>query len=238
MSVKHILSVLAALCLVACASRPPPGDPACLVTETVLAPILNAAAENEGRAELSPHTLLWPSASDPAWNQIQQMGFSPAWRSGATERALREAYWRAYRPLQMDQSLSRDERERLAWEQAYVSVGDDRVFPEEVFWHRFIHENRRSQPTPCSAQLSNHWNAILRENASGDNHPSVRIQPSAPVFNAAGNRALIAAWTLYPAITPQDTSRETGTIWLLTSTQSGQWRVISARRTDLSASER
>ncbi|WP_421860912.1 hypothetical protein [Oceanicaulis sp.] len=230
----RLIALLPLLLLTACASAPDRlADRECAVTTAVLSPILGAASESGGSAELTRRTGLWPEAGSDSWAYVRQMGFSPTWRSGATDQALRSAYWRAYRPLQRDVGLSRAEREMRAWEAAYRDVGDDRLYADEALWTAFFSANQSRQATPCAQPLAEQYGAE-RVRASGPRAANaVRIEPSRPVFSATGDRALIAARTVYPELNPGDGPRVTGTVWLLNPRTDGRWRVISARRTDL-----
>ncbi|WP_375547931.1 hypothetical protein ABWI01_09525 [Oceanicaulis alexandrii] len=220
--------------LTACASTPVSlVDRECAVTTAVLSPILGAAAESGDSAELARRTGLWPEMGSESWAYVRQMGFSPTWRSGATDQALRSAYWRAYRPMQRDVGLSRAEREMRAWEAAYEQVGDDRLRADEALWTAFFNINQSHRATPCARPLADPYEAELVRASAARNANAVRIEPSRAEFSANGDRALIAARTVYPELNPGDGPRITGTVWLLNPRTDGSWRVISARRTDL-----
>ncbi|WP_273144563.1 hypothetical protein [Oceanicaulis alexandrii] len=230
----RLLALLTLLFFTACASTPARlADRECAVTTAVLSPILGAASESGDSAELAQRTGLWPEAGSDRWAYVQQMGFSPTWRSGATDQALRSAYWRAYSPLQRDVGLSRVEREMRAWEAAYDAVGDDRLYADEALWTAFLTDNQSHRATPCALELADEYATDLVRASAQRDATAVRIEPSRPVFNAHGDRALIAARTVYPELNPGDGARVTGTVWLLNPRTDGSWRVISARRTDL-----
>ena len=231
---RLIALLLPLFLLTACATAPDNlPDRECAVTTAVLSPILGAAAESGDSAELARRTGLWPEAGSDSWAYVQHMGFSPTWRSSATDQALRSAYWRTYSPLQRDVGLSRAEREMRAWEAAYEQVGDDRLYADEALWTAFFNANHSHRATPCARPLADPYDAeLVRASARRDSN-AVRIEPSRPVFSANGDRALIAARTVYPELNPGDGARVTGTVWLLNPRTDGSWRVISARRTDL-----
>lgn len=231
---RPLALLLPLLFLTACASTPDRlVDRECAVTTAVLSPILGAASESGDSAELARRTGLWPATDDGAWDYVRQMGFSPVWRSGATDQALRSAYWRAFRPLQGDRSLSRAEREMHAWEAAYDTIGDDRLYADEALWTAFLTDNQSHRATPCARELADEYATDLVRASAQRDATAVRIEPSRAVFNANGDRALIAARTVYPELNPGDGARVTGTVWLLNPRTDGSWRVISARRTDL-----
>ncbi len=231
---KPLIALLPLLLLTACASAPDRVmDRECAVTMAVLTPILNAAHESGDNAELARRTGLWPQEGAEAWTYARDMGFAPVWRAAATDEALRRAYWDHYAPLQRQTGLSRAEREFRAWEAAYAQVGDDRIFAEESLWAAFFDANDASIATPCAQTLSDqHGAALIRASAPRAN-TAVRIKPARPVFSPDGDRALIAARSVYPELDPGDGPRITGTVWYLTPRRDGTWRVMSARRTDL-----
>ncbi|HCR66445.1 hypothetical protein [Oceanicaulis sp. UBA2681] len=231
---RLIALLLPLFLLTACATAPDNlPDRECAVTTAVLSPILGAAAESGDSAELARRTGLWPEAGSDRWAYVQQMGFSPTWRSGATDQALRSVYWRAYSPLQRDVGLSRVEREMRAWEAAYEEVGDDRLYADAALWSAFLADNQSRRATPCAQALAEQYGAQQVRASAPRAAKAVRIEPSRPVFSANSDRALIAARTVYPELNPGDGARVTGTVWLLNPRTDGSWRVISARRTDL-----
>ena len=231
---SRLIALLALLLLTACATAPDRvADRECAVTMAVLAPILNAASESGNSAELAQRTSLWPEGGAQAWSYARQMGFAPVWRSGATEQALRRAYWDAYYPMQQQTGLSRTEREFRAWEAAYSEVGDDRIFAEDSLWAAFFDANDASIATPCVQRLSDDHGAALVRASAPREATAVRIEPARPVFSPDGGHALIAARSVYPELNPGDGPRTTGTVWYLTPRSDGSWRVMSARRTDL-----
>lgn len=152
---KPLIAPLALFLLTACASTPDRlADRECAVTMAVLTPILNAAHESGDSAELARRTSLWPQEDSQAWAYARRMGFDPVWRSGATDQALRRAYWQAYRPMQRQAGLTSAEREFRAWQAAYSEVGDDRIFADESLWTAFFDANDASIATPCVQRLS------------------------------------------------------------------------------------
>ena len=231
---KPHIAPLTLFLLTACASTPDRlADRECAVTMAVLTPILNAAHESGDSAELARRTSLWPENGAQAWAYARQMGFDPVWRSGATDQALRRAYWQAYRPMQRQAGLSRAEREFRAWQAAYSEVGDDRIFADEGLWTAFFDTNDASIATPCAQTLSDQHGAALIRASAPRSDSAVRIEPARPVFSPDGGHALIAARSVYPELNPGDGPRTTGTVWYLTPRSDGTWRVMSARRTDL-----
>lgn len=84
----------------------------------------------------------------------------------------------------------------------------------------------------CGQRFSTSINHIAPRPALGLSPIRMRLSWRA-VFSANGDRALIAARTVYPELNPGDDPRVTGTVWLLNPRTDGSWRVISARRTDL-----
>lgn len=231
---KQLVFILALLLLTACASAPDRvADRECAVTMAVLTPILNAAHESGDSAELAQRTRLWPEDGAQAWEYARRMGFAPVWRAGATEQALRRAYWDAYMPLQQQAGLSSAEREFRAWEAAYAQVGDDRIFAGDALWAAFFDTNRSGTATPCARTLAAQHGAELITASAPRANTAVRIEPARPVFSPDGSHALIAARSVYPELNPGDGPRTTGTVWYLTPRRDGTWRVMSARRTDL-----
>ena len=230
---SRLIPLLVLLTLTACATAPDQvTDRECAVTVAVLTPILNAASESGDSAELARRTGLWPEKDAQAWDYARQMGFAPVWRSGATDQALRRAYWDAYMPLQQQAGLSRAERDFRAWEAAYSEVGDDRIFAEDSLWAAFFDANDASIATPCVQRLSEDHGAALVRASNERAENAVRIEPARPVFSPDGGHALIAARSVYPELNPGDGPRITGTVWYLTPRSDGTWRVMSARRTD------
>lgn len=229
----RLITLLPLLLLTACASAPDRvADRECAVTMAVLTPILTAAHESGDSAELARRTSLWPEEGAHAWEYARQMGFAPVWRAGATEQALRRAYWTAYGPLQREAGLNAAEREFRAWEAAYAEVGDDRIFAEDSLWTAFFDANDASIATPCVQRLGEDHGAALVQTSARRADNAVRIEPARPVFSPDGGHALIAARSVYPELNPGDGPRITGTVWYLTPRRDGSWRVMSARRTD------
>ena len=219
------------LALGACATPPVTGT-ACDAAQAVLLPVIRAAQEDGGAVEIEGRTSLVPAVSDTArWRMIRDFGFVPSWRPAGTDAALRSAYWRAWRDL--DHSLriaAPDEADRIAWAAAYAQVGDDRVYPDEAQWAAFFDRNRRSAEFTCAAEIARVSGARLVDAQSPRAPGAMRVSPAAPGLH--DGRALMAAWGVYPPFEAGGAPRETGTLWLLRSTRTGDWRVLSARRVE------
>lgn len=231
LALKLVMAGLFLLALSACATRPVAGT-ACDAAQAVLLPVIYAAQEDGGAVEIEGRTSLVPVVSNAArWRTIRDFGFVPSWRPAGTDAALRRAYWRAWRDL--DQSLRNaapDDADRIAWAAAYAEVGDDRVFPDEAQWAAFFDRNRRSADFTCAAEIARVSGARMVSAQAPRASGAMRLSPAAPGLH--GGRALMAAWAVYPPFEAGGAPRETGTLWLLRSTRTGDWRVLSARRVD------
>jgi hypothetical protein len=212
-----------------CATAPPAPD-ACDAARVVLLPVINAAIENGHDVEIETRTSLTPPPSDQdRWREIRAFGFVPVWRSGATDRALRQVYWRTWRDLPPElRAQDRDEADRRAWEAAYAEIGDDRVYPDEALWSAFFQGARRSEPSRCAGVIAAATGARLVEARAPRGENAVRLTPAAPGLH--GEWVLMAAQAVYPPLEPGGEARETGTIWLVRLGAGGDWRVFSARR--------
>ena len=225
-----VFTTLLACLVSACASAPPVTGDACGAARTVLAPVIAAALEQGGRVEIETRTALIPPASDEArWRRIRDFGFTPVWRRAETDQALRAAYWRAWRDLEPDLRFGQpDIADRRAWESAYDAVGDDRVYPADALWSAFFTRNQRSAALTCAPELAQMTGAILVDADAPRAPGAMRLTPAAPGLSQG--RALMAARAVYPPLQEGGEARETGTIWLLRLSESGEWRVLSARR--------
>lgn len=216
----------------ACASAPPVTGEACGAARAVLIPVISAVIEEGGAVELDVDTSLFPPASQTGrWAQIQDFGFAPVWRAAGTDEALRRAYWDAWREIDRRVRLDDPEAADLqAWEAAYDVVGDDRVFPDLGLWSSFFDRNERSAAFTCAADIAAATGATLVSADTPRASGAMRLTPAAPGME--GDRALMAARSVYPPFEPGGAARETGTIWLLRLAEAGDWRVLSARRVE------
>ena len=221
-----------ALFAAACAGAEPVTGEACGAARTVLVPVINAVIDEGGTVELETRTALVPPASDTArWEQIRDFGFAPVWRSPGTDTALRTAYWDAWRAMDSEFKFNQpDAADRQAWAEAYRAVGDDRIFPADDLWAAFLERNLARADFTCAAALAQTTGADLVSAQSPRERGAMRLTPAAPGLE--GERALMAASALYPPFEAGDPPRETGTIWLLRFSETGGWRVLSARRVE------
>lgn len=227
-----------ALLLAACASAPERPAEACLVASAVLAPIVSGTIEDGGKVFLSETTRLDPpAASREHWQIVAALGFNPPTFPPGVERELFNAYSRNLHRFER-QGLAPAEIERRAWEAAYEEAGDMRIRVSPALWREFLNTNRRGRPLGCRAVLPRDADLVrmpglaLPEDAGPRD---VAIELSAPAFDAAGERALIAGVTRRTGVRAEGV-RETGTVWLVVRRGEG-WRVLSARRTDPQAEE-
>lgn len=197
----------------------------------MLAPVVQAARESGLEVEITERADLRPEpAASEQWEAIRSFGFAPVWRDPSTDRALREAYWRAWRALSpQDRAQDRAGADRRAWEAAYETIGDDRLYGDATLWTAFFDNNRRTSRFSCAADFAEAQGARLVRATAPRAENAVRFTPARPGLSA--DRAIISAWAVYPPLAEDGAPRETGTIWLL-SPAGERWRVISARRVD------